>query len=170
MEDIKRTTLPWADNTQHILPTAIVLHWWGVPVWFGGMKYAIWRLKRRGLSVQFMILANGEIHQLVEDPTVLCHHARCANESSIGIELQGLGKKDLNKQQRQFKALIELVSNLVKLYEIPTQFSIVQQPNTRFYGIASHKWIDKYCRPRLIKKRDVHDEYVNRVMDALITK
>ena len=87
MKDIKQTLLPWVDNTQRIEPTAIVLRWWG------GIKYAIWRLNRRELSVQFMILASGDTYQLVEDPTVLCHHARCANNSSIGIELQGRFKQ-----------------------------------------------------------------------------
>ena len=86
-----------------------MVHWWGVPTWFGGLNYCLWRLKRKGGSVQFIVLANGEVVQVVEDPATLCHHARCANESSSGVELQGLGKHALNKHQEQFKSLVELI-------------------------------------------------------------
>ena len=112
--------------------------------------------------------ATGEIFQLVTEPTVLCHHARCANNSSIGIELQGLGKHDLDKNTEQFESLVELVKTLTEKYKITPEFSVQKEPELRFYGIASHKQVDDYCcGHRLIKKRDVHQEYINRVAVAI---
>jgi N-acetyl-anhydromuramyl-L-alanine amidase AmpD len=157
--------LEWVDASKKIKPTAIVLHWWQVPTWLGGIKVLYLGLKRRKLSVQFAILKNGDIYQLVKDPTTYCHHARCANKSSIGIELQGLNAKDLDKQPDQFQAVVNLVTYLCSKYKIPTSFEF---KNGRFYGISSHKVVDEYCHSkRLRKKKDLHDEYLQRVIEAV---
>lgn len=162
---IKTHQLDWVDTSKKIKPTAIVLHWWQVPTWLGDIKVLQCGLRLRKLSVQFAILKNGNIYQLVEDPTVFCHHARCANTSGIGIELQGLNAKDLDVQPAQFRALIELVTFLCHKYDIPTEFKF---KNGRFYGISSHKTVDEYCNAkRLRKKKDVHDGYLKRVVETV---
>jgi len=119
------------------------------------------------LSVQFAVLKNGDIYQLVDDPTIYCKHARCANDSSIGIELQGFGAKDLDSQPEQFQAVVDLVTFLCDKYKIQTQFKVKENP-LRFYGISSHKVVDQYCQDkRLRKKIDIHDEYLQRVVKAI---
>ena len=161
---IKTEQLAWVNSSNKIKPTAIVLHWWRVPTWLGGINYLIWGLRRRKLSVQFAVLKNGEIYQLVDDPTIYCRHAKCANESSIGIELQGFGAKDLARQLTQFQSTIKLVAYLCDKYKISVNFDIKNNP-LRFYGITSHKNVDQYCQiKRLLKKNDVNDEYLRRVI------
>ncbi|HSX14478.1 MAG TPA: peptidoglycan recognition family protein [Candidatus Saccharimonadales bacterium] len=165
---IEKLSLPWVDSTKRIQPTAIVLHWWQVPTWFGGIKWFIFALKRKKLSVQFAVTKDGEVYQLTESPDVWCRHARCANNSSIGIEIQGLGRRDLDENQLQFQAVVGLVKELCRQFIIDPKFRVEQGENTRFYGITSHKVVDKYCSgKRRLPKRDVHDEYVTRLIEAL---
>lgn len=162
--EIYRKNLPWVDESQKITPTAIVLHWWQVPTWFGGIDYLIKSLKRWNTSVQFAVTKEGDIYQLVSDPTVLCRHARGANTSSIGIEIQGLNAKSLDKNKEQFKAVVSLVKYLQDKYNIQTEFEAQLKPSLEFYGITSHKQVDPYCGKRLLwHKRDVHDSYLKRV-------
>lgn len=161
---IEKRNLDWVDESKKIIPTAIVLHWWQVPIWFGGINYLIRGLKRWKTSVQFAVMKDGTIYQLVKDPTTLCHHARKANDSSIGIEIQGLGARSLDKNQKQFEAVVELVKHLKNTYNIQTDFEVKKSPKLIFYGITSHKEVDPYCGKRLLwHKRDVHDGYLNRV-------
>ncbi len=165
---IKTKQLEWVDASKMIKPTAIVLHWWQVPTWLGGIKLLYVRLKRRKLSVQFAVLKNGEIYQLVKDPAIYCHHARCANKSSIGIELQGFNAKDIDSQPNQFQATVDLVTFLCRKYKIRANFEF---KNGRFYGIGSHKNVDEYCgSKRLRKKKDVHNEYLQRLVEAITTR
>jgi N-acetyl-anhydromuramyl-L-alanine amidase AmpD len=136
---IQQKNLSWVDESQKIKPTAIVLHWWQVPSWFGGINYLIKGLKRWRTSVQFAITKDGKTYQLVSDPTILCHHARGANRSSLGIEIQGLNAKSLDRNIRQFEAVVELVKYLQDKYKIQTDFKVQEKPELRFYGVTSHK-------------------------------
>lgn len=165
---IYQKNLPWVNQTKKIEPTAIVLHWWGVPRWFGGINYLVRALKRWKTSVQFAVTKDGKIYQFVTDPAVLCHHARAANKSSIGIEIQGLNSRSLDKNELQFEAIVELVKYLQNKYQIQTEFRVEQKPELRFYGVTSHKQVDPYCGKRLLwHKKDVHDEYLERVKDQI---
>ena len=161
---IEKRNLDWVDDSKKIIPTAIVLHWWQVPSWFGCINYLMKGLKRWNTSVQFAVTKDGKVHQLVNDPRILCHHARGANQSSIGIEIQGLNSRSLDKNNEQFKSVVELVKFLKEKYNIQTDFKVEESPKLRFYGITSHKQVDPYCGKRLLwYKRDVHDSYLNRV-------
>jgi hypothetical protein len=165
---IYNKNLPWVDESQKIVPTSIVLHWWQVPSWFGGIDYLVKGLKRWKTSVQFAVTKEGHIYQLVPDPTVLCHHARGANKSSIGIEIQGLNARSLDKNKAQFEAVIDLVKYLQDKYDIQTGFKVKIKPELRFYGVTSHKQVDPYCGKRLLwYKRDVHDAYLEKVKSRL---
>lgn len=160
--------LPWVDESIKIIPTAIVLHWWQVPDWFGGIDCLIKGLKRWNTSVQFAVTKNCEIYQLVKDPRTLCHHARAASNSSIGIEIQGRNSKSLDKNIDQFKAVLRLVKYLQKEYKIQTSFKVTNLPELRFFGVTSHKEVDPYCGKRLLRyKRDVHDEYLARIRASI---
>ena len=118
--------------------------------------------------MQFVVLKNGQVIQLVEDPTVYCHHVRCANKSSIGIEIQARGKIDLDKNDKQFLSVVNLVRHLVNKYNLQKNFEVKHQPALTFYGISSHKEVDKYCsRNRYIKKRDVHNDYVRKILELI---
>ena len=168
---ILKKELSWVDKNKRIEPTAIVLHWWQVPSWFGGINYLLKGLKRWKTSVQFAVTKDGSVYQLVSDPTVFCHHARGANNSSIGIEIQGLNSRSLDKNKVQFKAVVELVRYLQDKYSIQTDFKVEKEPELRFYGVTSHKQVDPYCGKRkLWYKRDVHDEYLERVRNKLTAK
>ncbi len=165
---ISKINLSWVDQSQRIVPTSIVLHWWQVPSWFGGIEYLIKGLKRWKTSVQFAVTKEGDIYQLVSDPTVLCHHARGANNSSIGIEIQGLNSKSLDRNNIQFEAVVDLVKHLQNKYNIQTEFRVQLKPTPIFYGVTSHKQVDPYCGKRLLwYKKDVHDEYLARVKNKL---
>ncbi len=164
----KRYILPWVDSSILIHPTAIVLHWWQAPTWFGGIRWFIFELKRKKLSVQYAVLKDGTIYRLTESPNVWCRHARCANDSSIGIEIQGLGARDLDKNAKQFESVVTLVKDLCREYAIQTEFNVEEDNGLRFFGIGSHKWVDTYCgTKRWVSKRDVHDDYIKRIVAAL---
>jgi len=166
---IEKLNLPWIDQKEHIRPTAIVLHWWQVPSRLSSIRWFLSALKRKGLSVQFAVTKDGKIYQLVNSPDVKCAHARCANDSAIGIEIQGFGAKELDRQKEQFNAVAELVAKLCKDYKINPEFRVSNTSQQAiFYGVTSHKEVDKYCLARRFwPKRDVHDGYVQRIIESL---
>ncbi len=158
--------LPWVDINKRIKPTAIVLHWWQAPIWFGGIRTLHFVLWLRKLSAQYTVLANGKVYQLVDSADIECHHARCANNSSIGIELQGYGAKDLDRHQKQFDSTAQLVAALCNQYKISPGFRVENKGGYTFYGITSHKNIDEYCSSPG-RKKDVHDEYLQKIVDEV---
>lgn len=164
---IKRHILPWIDTAKKIHPTCIVLHWWGEPINEQGVEYLASLLQKRKLSVQYAVLANGEIYQLSPTPDTFCRHAKCANDSAIGIEIEGFDKDDLDNNQNQFESVIQLVRKLVNNYNMQTDLKVKEKEDQiRFFGIASHKLVDVYCS-NANGKDDVHDNYVERVKLAL---
>ena len=164
--EFKQDELPWLDPNKKIVPSCIVLHWWGEPLNKRGVDFLIEILARRELSVQYAVLANGEIHQLAPTPDTFCRHAKCANESSIGIEIEGENAHDLDNNDVQFKAVTKLVKYLQQKYQIESPFKITgTTENIRFHGVASHKQVDVYC-PDGSGKDDVHDSYVGAVTRA----
>lgn len=164
---IKRHVLPWVDATNIIEPTCIVLHWWGEPINTKGIDHLVSLLRSRELSVQFAVLSNGDTYQLSPAPNTFCHHAKCANHSSIGIELEGQNEHDLDSNQLQFEAVVSLVIWLAEKYHIEHEFRVSgEKEDVRFYGITSHKQVDTHC-PNANGKVDVHDSYLERVLKAL---
>lgn len=164
----KRASFPdYFDPAKKIKPNAIVLHWWETPISDGGIDYFIELFAKRELSVQFVVMANGDIYQLTPAADSYGRHAKCANNSAIGIEIQGEGPQDLDSNQTQFENVVSLVKYLQDKFEIPTEFKVEgSDENIRFYGITSHKNVDVYC-PNASGKKDVHDEYLARVIAAL---
>ncbi len=157
------------DKTRLITPTCIVLHWWEEPIDNFGINQLIDLLSKRRLSVQFGVLANAEIYQLTPHPNSFARHAKCANNSSIGIEIQGMGPKDLDSNQKQFSSVVELVRWLSSIYKIGPNFSVENTHNQEsiiFHGIASHKLVDPFCA-NANGKKDVHDSYLKRVVGSV---
>ncbi len=167
MIEIKEHFLPWVDAEKKITPTAIVLHWWEEPINDQGVQYLADLLEPRGLAVQFAVLANGDIFQLTPTPDTYGRHAKCANDSAIGIEIEGMGAEDLDANEVQFGAVVALTRYLKEKYAIADEFHVDQDSDPmRFYGVTSHKNADVYC-PNANGKVDVHDEYLARVIEAV---
>ena len=166
--EIHEHLMPWVDPEKTIDPTAIILHWWQTPLSRGGLELLdeIW--KERGLASQFTVLADGSIYQLTPHENSFSRHAKCANNSGIGIEIQGEGEEDLDGNSIQFEAVVALTRYLKEKYHVEDSFR-VENENTvaiRFYGITSHKNVDVYCKDAN-GKIDVHDAYLERVIQAM---
>ncbi len=165
--DIKPYILPWVYATKKIVPTCIVLHWWGEPINDQGVTHLAGLLENRQLSVQYAVLANGEIYKLAPSPDTFCRHAKCANESAIGIEIEGYNEVDLDANELQFSAVVRLVKELQTRFMIPVDFRAeLADTNARFFGVTSHKQVDTYCENGT-GKNDVHDKYTERIRIAL---
>jgi N-acetylmuramoyl-L-alanine amidase len=167
-EIIKRA-LPWVDPDRTITPTAIVLHWWEEPIGRGDIELLEELWEERGLASQFAVLADGTIYQLTPHANSFGRHAKCANSSAIGIEIQGMGSDDLDGNTVQFQAVIALTRFLKQKFSIQTEFKVEgleQNETMRFYGVTSHRIVDIYCS-NASGKQDVHDEYLARVVEHL---
>ena len=165
---IKKFIMPWVDPDITITPTAIVLHWWEEPISRGGVELLQDLWQEHGLASQFAVLADGSIYRLTPHENSYCRHAKCANDSAIGIEIQGLGAKDLDANTVQFQSAVSLARYLTQKYAIEDEFrvEVLDGNKLRFYGITSHKNVDVYC-PGASGKQDVHDAYLNRVVGAV---
>lgn len=163
--EIHEHILPWVDPEATITPTAIVLHWWEEPIDKGNIELleALWA--ERGLASQFAVLADGSIHRLTPHENSFSRHAKCANDSAIGIEIQGLGAADLDANDIQFRAVVALTRYLKNKYAIEDTFRVEElgDGKRRFYGVTSHKNVDVYCSDAN-GKQDVHDAYLERVV------
>lgn len=159
--------LSWLDGSQKIQPTCIVLHWWGERINDQGVDYLVRILERRQLSVQYAVGVTGEVYQLAPTPDTFCRHAKCANHSAIGIEIEGFDEHDLDANELQFHAVVALVRYLAQTFAMELDFRVEGEgTDMRFFGLASHKQVDEYCEDAN-SKDDVHDEYVERVRLAL---
>lgn len=167
--EIIEHVLPWVDLDRTITPTAIVLHWWEEPISRGNIELLEELWEERGLASQFAVLADGMIYQLTPYANSFSRHAKCANNSAIGIEIQGMGRKDLDDNAVQFQAVVALTRFLKQEFAIQTDFKVEglnQDETIRFFGVTSHKIVDPYCsNPN--GKQDVHDEYLARVIENL---
>ena len=164
---IERHILPWIDSEKTIVPTAIVLHWWEEPISKGNIELLESLWAERQLASQFAVLADGTIYQLTSHKNSFSRHAKCANNSAIGIEIQGLGAEDLDSNSVQFNAVVSLVAYLKNEFTIEDEFRVEHQADDetiRFYGVTSHKNVDVYCS-NANGKMDVHDEYLVRVIN-----
>jgi hypothetical protein len=166
---IKEHILPWIDPEKVIIPTAIVLHWWEEPISKGDIEFLESLWAERQLASQFAVLTDGTIYRLTPHENSYGRHAKCANNSAIGIEIQGLGSEDLDNNPIQFNAVVSLTAYLKRKYEIEDEFRVEHEGDdeaTHFYGITSHKNVDVYCS-NANGKTDVHDEYLARVIEEV---
>jgi N-acetyl-anhydromuramyl-L-alanine amidase AmpD len=166
---IEQHILPWIDPEKKIIPTAIVLHWWEEPISKGNIEFleSLWAESQ--LASQFAVLADGTIYQLTPHENSFSRHAKCANNSAIGIEIQGSGAEDLDSNPIQFNAVVALTSYLKDKFTIEDEFRVEHiddEEEIRFYGVTSHKNVDVYCS-NANGKMDVHDEYLARVINGL---
>ena len=170
--EIKEHLLPHVDSSRKINPTAIVLHWWGqwegMPTEDQGIKTLSDVLETREMSVQYGVLANGDIYQLTATPNTWARHAKDANNSAIGIEIEGKGAEDLDSNPAQYLSVVALTRYLKKQYAIADTFRVEDSPEgPRFFGVTSHKQVDPYCA-NANGKDDVHDEYLRRVIEDTV--
>jgi N-acetyl-anhydromuramyl-L-alanine amidase AmpD len=167
--EIKKNILPWVDPDKTITPTAVVLHWWEEPIdTEKGIDLLRELWEERGLAVQFAVLADGTIYQLTPHENSYARHAKCANNSAIGIEIQGMGAEDLDANEVQFGAVVLLTRYLKQKYAIEDGFRVegANDDDKRFFGVTSHKNVDVYCS-NANGKVDVHDAYLNRVSEEI---
>jgi len=167
--EINEHIMPWIDPEKTIDPTAIVLHWWEEPISKGDIELLESLWSERQLASQFAVLTDGTIYQLTPHENSFSRHAKAANNSAIGIEIQGLGAEDLDSNAIQFDAVVSLTAYLKRKYDIADTFSVENETDEeaiRFYGVTSHKNVDVYSS-NANGKTDVHDEYLARVIAAL---
>jgi N-acetyl-anhydromuramyl-L-alanine amidase AmpD len=167
--EIIKHILPWVDPNRTITPTAIVLHWWEEPISRGDIELLEELWEERSLASHFAVLADGTIYQLTPHANSFGRHAKCANNSAIGIEIQGMGREDLDENAIQFQSVVALTRFLKREFSIQTEFKVegLEQDETmRFFGVTSHKIVDHYCS-NANGKQDVHDEYLARVIEDL---
>ena len=158
-----------------IKPTGVVLHWWSTDSGGEGIKY-LYNIFRQsegrrdcgpaGCSSQLAILQNGKTYQMTRSLTSRAIHATCANDSTIGIEIEGgpsdFGSSGPSKNPKQFEAVVATVKYLMDKYDIPLE---KKYENETFTGIYSHKQVDRICQTG--SKPDVDDEYYQLVIDKL---
>lgn len=170
--EIHQSTLPYVDPARKIAPTGIVLHWWGewdgMPSEDQGVKTLVDVLSARQMSVQYGVLRNGDIHLLTPTDDTWARHAKDANDSTIGIEIEGRNAEELDNNQAQYLSVIALAKKLKADHPIADDFSVEQLPEggIRVHGVTSHKQIDLFCASPN-GKEDVHDAYLARVVADL---
>jgi len=149
-----------------ITPKAITLHWWGGNG--NGIDSLASALRGNntcgsgGCSVQIGITKEGEVYQMTRNLTDLTYHAKGANSTSIGIEIEGgpadFGKDGIAKYPKKFEAVVATVKYLMKKYNIPADGSVVCNSPT---GVHPHKAFEVCARQG---KTDIDDYYYNEVM------
>lgn len=169
-----RPPLPNPEGSRQIEPQAIVLHWWG----YRG-KQGVTSLRDglavnsacgdSGCSVQYGVLRNGKIIRMMESATEIAYHARGANPTSFGIEIEGTPKDfkmdDKHFNRRQFSAVVALSAELVQDFGLQ-----IDGPATcnSPVGIHGHYEFNKCGTPRG-HKIDPSPAYVNAVKAAVET-
>ena len=162
----------WVDPDRTIKSTCLVFHWWQEPIEKGGIEHLSRLLYREGvepLSVQFAVMADGDIIQCVPEPHTWCRHAKAeGNESCIGIEIQGQNAADLDGNELQFERVVALAKYLIEKYDIELDFRVtgLGTEEIRFHGLATHQMIDAFCL-KMNGKVDVHLKYLIRILQAL---
>ncbi|MCA9328092.1 N-acetylmuramoyl-L-alanine amidase, partial [Candidatus Saccharibacteria bacterium] len=122
-----RPPLPNPEGNRQIDPQGITLHWWG----YRG-KHGVKSLRDglainsacgdTGCSVQYAVLRNGKIIRMMASATEFAYHARGANPTSFGIEIEGtpndfkMDEKHFNR--RQFSAVVALSAELVQDFHL----------------------------------------------------
>jgi len=110
-------------------PDMIVLHWTGGE---GSGEQVIKVLRRRGLSVHFIIERGGQILQTCDPAKVVCFHAGKFNSRSIGIEVVNYGFRKWNvavpkrgqTRDREVETIHGKERRVAKFY--PSQLSAVR--------------------------------------------
>lgn len=153
-----------------IKPKGITLHWWSFDS--GGNIQGLVKALRGnkacgpvGCTVQFGITKKGEIGQLTRSPVSFAQHAHGANNTTIGIEIEGdkenfalPGKKGF--EQKKFEAVVSLVAKLVKKYKIPLDGKVVCD---HVVGVHGHSEYNRCGND----KDDVGDAYTKAVKNAV---
>lgn len=155
-----------------IKPTGIVIHWWGSNSGGQGIKALARGLAGNtscpgGCSVQLGILKDGKTYQMTSQLNSRAIHATCANDSTIGIEMEGVpadfGASGPTKRPQEFQAVVATVKFLMDKYQIPLKGEASK--NSGFTGVYSHKQVDAICGQGV--KSDVDNEYLAAVIKAL---
>jgi hypothetical protein len=164
-----------------ITPKGITLHWWGGTSGGRGINALEDALRGNttcgdgGCSVQVGITADGKVYQMTNSLTDLTYHAAGANNTTIGIEIEGVGKTTgsdadfglagIKNYPAKFNAVVNTVKFLVKKYNIPLNGHVVCGD---VIGVHPHKAYNA-CpldgKPQ--DKTDIDDAYFNAVMKAV---
>ena len=166
--------LPNPQGNRKIDPQGITLHWWG----YRG-KHGVNSLRDglavnsacgdTGCSVQYAVLRNGKIVRMMASATEFAYHARGANPTSFGIEIEGTPKDlkmdDQHFNRRQFSAVVALSAELVQDFHLQ-----INGPATcdSPVGIHGHSEFNKCSTPRG-HKIDPSPAYVDAVKAAVET-
>lgn len=150
-----------------VKPKGITLHWWGNNG-SGGIDSLSSYLKSNkscgagGCSVQLGITKEGEVYQMTKDLLDLTYHAKGANSTTIGIEIEGgpkdFGKEGIEKYPKKYIAVVATVKMLMEKYDIPIEGAISCD---NISGIHSHKDLASCGN---VGKIDIDDYYFNQVI------
>ena len=153
-----------------ITPKGITLHWWGGNG-SGGIEPLVSALRGNttcgagGCSVQLGITKEGGVYQMTRNLTDLAYHAKGANTTTIGIEIEGgpadFGATGIQKYPQKFEAVVATVKMLIEKYSIPIDGS-AQCGNVS--GIHPHKAYNA-CAGQT--KTDIDDVYFNEVINRV---
>jgi hypothetical protein len=157
--------LPNPKGDRQIDPQGITLHWWSyngggrIESLAEGLRKNKGCGSKAGCTVQYGITSDGEIYQMMESPTEYAQHASGANETSIGIEIEGkpedFALKGSAFDQDKYEAVVSLTKYLVDKYDIP-----LNGPTTCKHakGIHGHDEFN-HCRNNGTTKEDVGPAY-----------
>lgn len=155
-----------------ITPKGVTLHWWGGRSNGQGISELVSGLRNNttcgssGCSVQIGILEDGSVYQMTNSLTDFAYHAIGANETTIGIEIEGVpadfGRAGITKYPQKFAAVVATVKYLVKTFNMPL---IGQVICGNVSGVHSHK--DYNGCPGAYAKQDIDDYYFNAVIKAV---
>lgn len=153
-----------------ITPKGITLHWWGNNG-DGGIDFLVRALRTNtscgsgGCSVQLGITKEGEVYQMTRSLTDLTYHATGANNTTIGIEIEGgpgdFGQNGIQKYPQKFNAVVATVQMLISKYNIPVEGSANCGSVS---GIHPHKAYNTCARQT---KSDIDDYYFNQVISKV---
>jgi len=159
-------------DSPHIVPKMIVLHWTAIPTFEGSFdaflntKLPNWRpdiesMSGLNVSSHFLVDQDGTIYSLIPE-TTMGRHVIGLNHCAIGIENVG-GTQDTPLTRAQLKSNIWLVKYLAKKYDI--EYVIGHHEYTLF---ENHElWLEKDEDYRT-KKTDPGDEFMTKVRKAAI--
>ncbi len=181
-------------SARTIRPTAIVLHWWGYNAG-GDIRSLVDALRGQtgyydpnitkaqydlnvahgvnghSLGVQVGITHGGGTFQLTPQLDSYAAHAACANDWSVGIEIEGAGPSDLYGDAAQFEAVVTATADLMHRFGIPLDGGLAADGRSGV-GVHSHKEVDVNCKfadgvYAGAGKIDVNDEYLAFVKAAI---
>lgn len=161
-----------SDESKKLDPKGVTLHWWSFDSGgdIEGLREALAGNKScgdQGCAVQYAVTKDGSIYRMMESPTEYASHAKGANNTTFGIEIEGKAKDfeiyGPNFNRAKFEAVVSLTRELVNDFDLPIKGEAKCQDVSGIHG--HHEY--NHCGDGKGTKTDVGDEYTAAVINAV---